>query len=154
VVIKLIEGDFLRGPKGMWMNKDTLYIDRVHRLVSATVDAVCLCSLDIADELYPAEDAAQAGRTSPVSSHDGGAMRLKRRSPITRLAKYLVKKLDTLCGLLAKLSIVLTYGKKASIATQMQRQHGYHTAEQPRVDDVDNHGHATGHCWVRGTKPS
>lgn len=132
-VLKLIEGGFLRGPQNMWLSKDAEYIQRVHRLVSATVDAVRLDSEEdsfenqIADELYIIDEVA------PVSSDDVGTKRPKRRSPITQHAKYLVKNFETLCGLLATLSIVLTYGKKASIATQMQREYDVKQASEQDV---------------------
>jgi len=137
-VTRLIEGDFLRGPKGMWMTKDPSYIDRVHRLMSATVNAVRLEPIDIARELYPADDTVEIGETATVlvGAHQGAALREKRRSPITQYAKYLVSNMPTLRGLLAILSIVLTYGKKASIATQMQRQYDAKLgAEQDGVCD-------------------
>ena len=53
-VIKLIKGGFLRGPQNMWPSKDAEYIERVHRLVSATVDAVLLASFAylLADAFY------------------------------------------------------------------------------------------------------
>ena len=137
-VTKLIGGGFLRGPKDMWMTKDPSYIDRVHRLLSATANAVRLEPIDIARELYPADDTVPVGKTATVTvgAHEGGTLREKRRSPITQYAKYLVSNMPTLRGLLAILSIVLTYGKKASIATQMQRQHdAKQGAEQDGVCD-------------------
>ena len=131
-VVKLIEGGFLRGPQNMWLSKDQEYIQRVHRLVSATVDAVRLDSFDnqIAHQLYIIDE------VPPTSRDDVGIMRPKRRSPITQHAKHLVENFNLLCGLLTTLSIVLTYGKKASIATQMQRQYDVkQAAEQDVVCD-------------------
>ena len=101
----------------MWISKDATYIARVHRLIGAMVHAVRLDAPQLAAELYAADD------SGPPTTRDGGAERVRRRSPITQHAKHLVNNLGTLGGLLATLSIVLTYGKKASIATQMQRHY-------------------------------